>query len=180
MIKRCKWVNLNNPIYVSYHDNEWGKVVHDDKLLYELFILETFQAGLSWECILNKREYFRDAYDNFDINLIVKYDESKINELLSNQNIIRNKLKIRASIKNSVVFKNIQKEYKSFNNYIWGFTNNKVIYETDKTTSELSDKISIDLKSRGMSFVGSTTIYSYLQAIGIINSHEMSCFKYKK
>lgn len=180
MIKRCKWVNLNNPIYVSYHDNEWGKVVHDDKLLYELFILETFQAGLSWECILNKREYFRDAYDNFDINLIVNYDESKINELLSNQNIIRNKLKIRASIKNSVVFKNIQKEYKSFNNYIWGFTNNKVIYETDKTTSELSDKISIDLKSRGMSFVGSTTIYSYLQAIGIINSHEMSCFKYKK
>ena len=150
---------------------------HDDNKLYELLILECFQAGLSWECILNKRENFRTAYDNFDIEKIIKYDENKINGLLNNKDIIRNKLKISSSIQNSKIFKEIQNEYGSFSNYIWGFTNNKIVYESFeiRTTSPLSDEISKDLKKRGMRFVGSTTIYSYLQAIGIINAHSKEC-----
>ena len=175
-IKRCPWVNLNNPIYIKYHDEEWAKETHNDKKLYELLILESFQAGLSWECILNKREAFRKAYDNFDINKIIKYDENKINELINNKDIIRNKLKINSSINNSKIFKNIQKEYGSFNKYIWHFTNNKIIHEKyEITRNELSDIISEDLKSRGMKFVGTTIIYSYLQAIGIICSHHKNC-----
>ena len=142
-------------------------------------MLESFQAGLSWECLLNKREYFRKAFDNFDYNKISNYNNEKIDELLKNDNIIRNKLKINAAINNSKIFKEIQKEYKTFSNYIWKFTNNKVIYEFDKTSSELSDTISKDLKKRGMKFVGTTIIYSYLQAIGIIYSHEKECFMYK-
>ena len=177
-MNRCNWVNLKNEEYVKYHDEEWGVALHDDKKLYELLILESFQAGLSWECILNKREAFKKSYDDFDINKVINYDENKIEELLLNKDIIRNKLKIKASINNSKIFKNIQKEYGSFSNYIWGFTNNTIIYEYNKTSSELSDKISNDLKRRGMSFVGSTIIYSYLQAIGIINSHEKECFKF--
>ncbi|MBQ9024567.1 MAG: DNA-3-methyladenine glycosylase I [Bacilli bacterium] len=179
-IKRCNWVNLNNPLYVKYHDEEWGKENHNDKKLYELLILESFQAGLSWECILNKRESFNKAYDNFDINKIINYGQDKINELINNKDIIRNKLKINASINNSKIFKNIQKEYGSFNNYIWSFTNNKVIYEDYNVTSnELSDIISNDLQKRGMKFVGTIIIYSYLQAIGIINSHSKDCYLYK-
>jgi len=176
-MQRCKWVNIKNPLYVKYHDEEWGKPVHDDKLLYELFILETFQAGLSWECVLNKREDFRAAYDNFDINKVIGYDENKISELLSNAKIIRNRLKIKASIKNSIVFKKIQKEFGSFSNYIWNFTGNTVVNEeyTIRTTSPLSDEISKDLKKRGMAFSGSTIIYSYLQSIGIINGHGHEC-----
>ncbi len=176
-MKRCKWVNLKNPLYVKYHDEEWGKPLHNDKELYELFILECFQAGLSWECILNKRENFRTAYDNFEIDKVAAYNENKIQELLSNNKIIRNKLKIKASIKNSIIFKEIQEEFSSFDKYIWSFTNNQVIREDYKvrTTSELSDKISMDLKKRGMSFIGSTTIYSYLQSIGIINAHGSEC-----
>ena len=180
-IKRCNWVNLENPLYIKYHDEEWGKETHDDKKLYELLILESFQAGLSWECILNKRESFRKAYDNFNIDKIIKYDESKINELLNNKDIVRNKLKINSSINNSKIFKKIQKEYKSFDNYIWSFTNNKIIYEEYNVTSnKLSDRISKDLKKRGMKFVGSVIIYSYLQAIGIINSHSKDCFLHEK
>ena len=177
-IKRCSWVNLKNDRYIKYHDEEWGRPTHDDKELYELLILECFQAGLSWECILNKRENFRLAYSNFNIDEVVNYDENKINELLNNQNIVRNKLKIIASINNSRIFKNIQTEYGSFSNYIWKFTNNTVINESFelRTTSELPDKISKDLIKRGMKFVGSTTIYSYLQAIGIINAHSKECF----
>lgn len=177
---RCKWCNLKNPLYVKYHDEEWGKPNFDDKYLLEMLILETFQAGLSWECILNKREDFKKAYDNFDIDKICKYDNLKIQELLSNEKIIRNKLKINASINNSKVFKNIQNKYGTFYNYLKMFTDNNVIYEINKTTSKLSDEISADLKKRGMTFVGSTTIYSYLQAIGIIYSHDKECFMYKE
>ena len=177
-MNRCKWVNLRNKRYVEYHDNEWGKEEHDDRMLFELLILEGFQAGLSWECVLNKRQYFREAFDNFDYIKISKYDSKKINELLNNQNIIRNKLKVNAAITNAKVFIGIQKEFSSFNKYIWSFTNGKVIKNMDdniKTTSELSDKISKDLKNRGMKFVGSTIIYSYLQAIGVIDDHELNC-----
>lgn len=180
-MKRCKWVNLKNELYVNYHDNEWGKPCHDDHILYEMFILETFQAGLSWECILNKRKEFKLAFDDFDVEKVINYDENKINELMANPKIIRNKLKIVASINNSKIFKIIQKEFSSFDNYIWHFSNNKVIYEpyTKQTTSLLSDTISKDLKKRGMKFVGSTTIYSYLQAVGIINGHGEECFCFK-
>lgn len=173
---RCKWCNLKNKLYVKYHDDEWGQPTYDDNKLLELLILESFQAGLSWECILNKREAFRKAFDNFDIDKICKYDDEKINDLLNNKYIVRNKLKINAAINNCKVFKKIQNEYQSFSNYIWHFTNNIIIYENDKTTSNLSDTISGDLKRRGMKFVGSTIIYSYLQAIGIIYSHEPQCF----
>ncbi len=174
--KRCKWCNLNNELYVKYHDNEWCQPNFDDKYLFEMLILESFQAGLSWECVLNKREDFRKAYDNFDIDKICKYDENKINELLLNDKIIRNKLKIKASINNAKIFKNIQNEYNSFYNYLRNFTGDKIIYEIDKTTSSISDSISNDLQNRGMKFVGSTIIYSYLQAVGFIYSHDENCF----
>ena len=173
---RCKWCNPQNELYIKYHDEEWGKPSYEDKYLFEMLILESFQAGLSWECVLNKRETFRKAFDNFNIDKICNYDDKKIKELLENTDIIRNKLKINAAINNSKIFKEIQKEYQTFSNYIWHFTENKIIYETDKTSSELSDEISKDLKKRGMKFVGTTIIYSYLQAIGVIYSHEKGCF----
>ncbi len=176
---RCKWCNLNNPLYVKYHDNEWGVLNNDDHYLYEMLILESFQAGLSWECVLNKRSDFEIAYDNFDIDKVIKYDDGKIRELINNPKIIRNKLKIKASINNSIIFKDIQKEYGSFYDYLLGYSKGKIIYEYDKTTNELSDALSLDLRKRGMKFVGSTIIYSYLQAIGIINSHFDYCFLFK-
>ena len=178
---RCKWVNLNNPIYIKYHDEEWAVPSFSDDYLFEMLILEGFQAGLSWECVLNKRSSFRKAFDNFDYKKIAKYSKEKEEELQNNHNIIRNKLKIKASINNAKVFIEIQKEYGSFSNYIWHFTNNKIIKNKDdnlKTTSPLSDEISKDLKKRGMKFVGSTIIYSYLQAIGVINDHELNCSLY--
>ena len=175
-MKRCSWVNEKNHLYVKYHDEEWGVPCYDDRHLFEMLLLESFQAGLSWECVLNKREAFRKAFDNFNYNKIAKYGEEKINELMSNNNIIRNRLKINASINNAKVFISIQKEYKSFSNYIWNFTNKTIIYEVYKTSNELSDKVSEDLKKRGMKFVGTTIVYSYLQAIGIINDHEDGCF----
>ena len=178
--KRCKWCNLKNELYVKYHDEEWCRENFDDKYLYEMLILESFQAGLSWECVLNKREDFRKAYDNFDIDKVILYDDKKVSELLSNEKIIRNKLKIKASINNSKIFKKIQKEYGSFCNYLKTFTKGKKVYEINKTTSELSDNLSKDLNKRGMKFVGSTIIYSYLQAIGVVNSHDKECFLYKK
>ena len=177
---RCKWCNLNNPKYVEYHDNEWCKPNNDEKYLYEMLILESFQAGLSWECVLNKRDDFRKAFDNFDIDKICNYKEEKIEELLRNEKIIRNKLKINATINNSKIFKKIQNEYGTFYNYLRTFTNDKIIYEINQTTNELSDSLSKDLKKRGMKFVGSTIIYSYLQAIGVIYSHDKECFMYKK
>ena len=178
-IIRCKWCNLKNKKYIEYHDNEWGVPNFDEHYLYEMFILETFQAGLSWECILNKRDSFKIAYDSFDIDKVCSYDDIKYNELLNNKDIIRNKLKIKASINNSIIYKNIISEYGSFYNYLKNFCGDKVIIENDKTTNYISDSISKDLISRGMKFVGSTTIYSYLQAIGIINSHDKDCFKYE-
>mgnify|MGYP002708542525 FL=1 len=179
-MKRCKWCNLKNEKYIKYHDEEWGVPNFDDKYLFEMLILESFQAGLSWECVLNKREAFEKAYDNFDIEKIINYDEKKILELSENKNIIRNKLKIKASINNAKVFKNIKEEYQTFYNYLKSYTNDKIIYENDKTTSPLSGAISKNLIKRGMKFVGTTIIYSYLQAIGVINSHEDDCYLYKK
>lgn len=173
---RCKWCNLKNELYVKYHDEEWCKPNFDEQYLFEMLLLESFQAGLSWECVLNKREDFRKAFDNFDIDKIIKYDDEKIAELLSNEKIIRNKLKIKASINNAKIFKDIQKEYGSFYQYLKTFTKDKIAYEIGKTTSELSDNLSKDLQKRGMKFVGSTIIYSYLQAIGVIYSHEEECF----
>ncbi len=177
--KRCKWCNLKNELYVEYHDKEWCVPNFDDKYLYEMLILESFQAGLSWECVLNKRQSFRKAFDDFDLEKVISYDEEKVQELLSNKDIIRNKRKILASIKNSKIFKDIVCEYGSFYNYLRRFTKDKTIFEIDKTTNDLSDAISNDLQKRGMTFVGSVIIYSYLQAIGIIYSHEKECFLYK-
>ena len=174
----CKWVNLNNPLYVSYHDNEWGKQNYDDKYLFEMLILEGFQAGLSWECILNKRESFRLAFDNFDYKKILTYDQEKQNQLLSNPHIIRNRLKIKAAINNAEIFIKIQSEYGSFANYIWHFTDGKQIINRDgivRSSTPLSDEISKDLQKRKMKFVGSKIIYSYLQAIGLVDDHESTC-----
>lgn len=177
---RCSWVNLKNPLYIKYHDKEWGIPVYSDNQLFELLILESFQAGLSWECILNKRTAFQEEFDHFDYQKISCYQEEKVNSLLQNKNIVRNKLKIKAAIENAKVFGQITEEYQTFSNYIWHFTDNKIIYESGKTKSCLSDKISKDLQKRGMKFVGSTIIYSYLQAIGVINSHEKTCFLYQR
>ena len=179
-MKRCKWCNIKNLKYIEYHDNEWCRINFDDKYLYEMLILESFQAGLSWECVLNKRESFRRAYDNFNINKVCAYDEEKVEELLNNKDIIRNKLKIKASINNSKIFKEIVKEYGTFNNYLKSYTQDEIIYEVGKTTNDLSDSISIDLQKRGMKFVGSTIVYSFLQAIGVIYSHDEECYLYKE
>lgn len=178
-MQRCKWVNLNNKLYIDYHDNEWGRPVYADHKLFELLLLESFQAGLSWETILNKRKYFKESFDNFDYNLISKYDDQKIEELLNNKNIIRCKRKINAAINNAKIYIDIIKEWGSFSNYIWHFTNNAIITNDNDVIpvkTELSDKISADLKKRGMKYVGSIIIYSYLQAIGIVNDHEKTCF----
>ena len=177
---RCKWCNMKNPLYVEYHDNEWCVLRLDEQYLYEMLILESFQAGLSWECVLNKREAFRKAYDNFDIDKVCSYGEDKFNELISNKDIIRNRLKIKASINNSKIFREISLEFGGFYNYLLTFTKGEILYETDKTTNALSDIISADLKRRGMTFVGSTIIYSYLQAVGIIYSHDRDCFMHKQ
>ena len=153
-MNRCKWCNLNNPLYVSYHDNEWGALRTDDGYLFEMLILESFQAGLSWECILNKRDAFRVAYDNFSLDKVCSYDDEKISELIGNNDIIRNKLKIRASVNNARIFRNIVLDFGSFYNYLCSFTNGKVFYEIGETKSLLSDSISSDLVKRGMKFVG--------------------------
>ncbi len=177
-MKRCFWVNMENPLYVDYHDFEWGVPKYDDHELYELLILEMFQAGLSWETILNKRENFRKAFDNFDPQKIVNYSEDKINGLMQDKGIIRNRRKIEATINNTKIFMDIQKEYGSFSNFIWSFTDKKIVYlDISITHYELSDNIYKILKKKGMKFVGTTIIYSYLQAIGVINSHEATCFK---
>lgn len=181
-ISRCFWANPKNPLYIAYHDEEWGKPCHDERMLFEMLILEGFQAGLSWECVLNKREAFREAFDDFDVWKVAEYDDRKLMELAGNPKIIRNRLKIKASVTNAQAFIKIQEEYGSFDKYIWGFTDGEVIYEPCdlRTTSPLSDTVSKDLKRRGMKFVGSTVIYSYLQAIGVINGHLEGCWKFKK
>lgn len=180
-MKRCFWVDEKSEIYTKYHDEEWGIPKHDDHELFELLILESFQAGLSWITILKKRENFRKAFDNFDIQKVANYNDEKIAELLSNTGIIRSKNKILSAINNAKIFMQIQKDFGSFANYIWSFTDNKVLKNTTGkiiTSSSLSDEISKDLKKRGMKYVGTVIIYSYLQAIGIIDDHDQNCFKY--
>ena len=177
--QRCAWCNVKNPKYVAYHDSEWCCPRFDDPYLYEMLILESFQAGLSWECVLNKRESFRMAYDDFDLDKVCAYGPEKVAELQSNKEIIRNKLKINASIENSKIFKKIVEECGSFYAYLRRFCPEETVFETGKTTNALSDAVSVDLRRRGMKFVGSTIIYSYLQAIGLICSHERDCFLYK-
>lgn len=177
--KRCGYVNLKNPRYVEYHDREWCTPCHDDAKLYEMFVLELFQAGLSWEILLNKRENFRAAYSGFDVDVVAGYGEQDVEHLMSDPGIVRNRAKIVASIGNSRVFQDISREFGSFDAYIWGFTGGKTIYEDPPVTKDaLSDSVSKDLKKRGVKFAGSVTIFSYLQAIGVINSHEKDCFRY--
>lgn len=177
--KRCSWCNLKNETYIRYHDEEWGVPDFEDGYLFEMLILESFQAGLSWECVLNKREAFRKAYDGFDLDKVCAYDEKKMAELAEDASIIRNRLKIRASVENARIFKRIAEEYGSFYEYLKTFTGGKRFTETGQTRSPLSDAVSEDLKKRGMRFVGTTIIYSYLQAVGVIDSHEKGCFLHK-
>jgi DNA-3-methyladenine glycosylase I len=183
MKERCSWVT-DSQLYKNYHDKEWGIPVFDDKTLFEFLILETFQAGLSWITILNKRENFRKALDNFDYDKIATYNESKYESLLKDTGIIRNKLKIRGAITNAQVFIEIQKEFGSFSKFIWSYVNNKPIInkflkkEDVPATTTLSDTISKDLRKRGFKFVGSTVMYAYMQAVGMVNDHTADCFKY--
>lgn len=177
--KRCGWCNLDNALYVKYHDEEWGVMNTDDRYLFEMLVLESFQAGLSWECVLNKRADFREAYGDFEVNRVADFGEKKVEELLTNGKIIRNRLKINASINNAKIFKNIQEEYGSFYNYLLIFTDGKILYEVDRVNNDWSDDISKDLRGRGMKFVGSTIMYAYLQATGFIYAHEKGCFMHK-
>lgn len=173
---RCRWCNLNNPVYVEYHDQEWCVPEYDDRILFELLILEGFQAGLSWECVLNKRQAFREVFDDFNVEKVAGYSQEKLDALAQEKRIIRNRRKIAAAVENAKAFIKIRDEYGTFAEYIWHFTDGQIVYENDRTTSELSDRISEDLKKRGMRFVGSTIVYSYLQAIGVLYSHEEGCF----
>ena len=183
MVKRCGW-STNDPLYIKYHDEEWGVPCHSDRKLFEMLILEGFQAGLSWITILRKRKNFKKAFDNFDPKKIAKYDQKKINQLLKNEGIIRNRLKINAAKTNAKCFLEVQKEFGSFDAYIWNFVKNKQVKNKWKNISEipakteLSDRVSADMKKRGFKFVGSTTIYTHLQAIGVVNDHLMECFRY--
>ncbi len=186
MIKhKCGWC-VGDPLYETYHDKEWGVPVYDDDTLFEFLILETFQAGLSWITVLRKRENFRKAFDNFDYKKITQYNQKKIDTLLQDAGIIRNKLKINATITNAQSFIKIQEEFGSFSNYIWGFVDGKPIkndfkdYRNAPANTPLSDTISKDLKKRGFKFVGSTVIYAHLQATGMVNDHEVSCFRYNE
>ena len=173
---RCRWANPKNERYIRYHDEEWGVPVHEDRKLFEMLLLECFQAGLSWECILNKQDAFREAFDGFDLEKICAYNEEKLEALRNNPGIIRNRLKIQAAVTNAKIFRDIQRECGNFADYLWHWTDGKVVYETGRTSSELSDSISKDLKNHGMKFVGTTVIYAYLQAVGVIYSHDDGCF----
>ena len=168
----------SDEVYVRYHDDEWGVPTHDDRELFEMLVLESFQAGLSWITILKKRENFRRAFDDFDVRKVADYDEAKVEELRLNEGIIRHKGKINAAVNNAQVFIEIQDEFGSFDKYIWGFTDGEIIKAEFLTESELSKHISKDLKKRGMKFVGPTIIYSYLESIGVIDNHQECCFKY--
>lgn len=176
---RCRWCNTSNPAYVAYHDTEWGVALHDDARLYEIFLLETFQPGLSWECVLNKREAFRRAFEGFDARRVAQFSEARIDELCQDRGIIRNRQKVRAAVVNARAFLALQAEFGSFDKYLWASCGGKTIYETGRTTSPLSDAISADLRRRGMKFAGSTVVYSLLQAVGIIYSHEPGCWLHK-
>lgn len=185
MKQRCFWVG-NDPLYIEYHDKEWGVPVYDDDKLFEFLILETFQAGLSWITVLKKRENFRKAFDGFDYKKIANYSDNKYDELLNNAGIIRNKLKIKATISNAQAFIAVQKEFGSFSKYIWSFVEGKPIKNTFAkredvpATTELSNAISKDLKKRGFKFVGSTVIYAHMQATGMVNDHTTDCFRYNE
>lgn len=185
MKNRCGWVGKEE-IYVKYHDEEWGVPVKDDDKQFEFLILETFQAGLSWITILRKRENFRKAFDNFDYKKIARYNEAKIQSLLQDEGIIRNQLKVRATVSNAQAFMEVQKEFGSFTDYIWGFVSQKPVNEKRKTLkevppkNELSDQISKDMKKRGFKFVGSTVVYAHLQATGLINDHTTDCFRHSE
>ncbi|MBR5889251.1 MAG: DNA-3-methyladenine glycosylase I [Akkermansia sp.] len=174
---RCQWVNLKNPLYIRYHDEEWGVPSRDDACLYEMLLLEMFVAGLSWECVLNKREAFRAAFAGFNPQAVAAFGEAEVAALLQNPGIIRHRGKIQAAIANTRIFLQIQEEYGSFAAYAWGFTRNEVLREpyTLRTTSPLSDAFSRDLRRRGMRFFGSTAAHSWLQAVGIINGHGEEC-----
>jgi len=178
---RCRWVNERNPLYVAYHDEEWGIPCHDDRHLFEMLILEGFQAGLSWECILNKREAFRAAFDGFDPLAVSRFSDERIEQLMTDPGIVRNRRKLTAAVKNAAVFLSIAKEFGTFDRYLWGFTEGATVHEPyhERTTSPLSDRLSRDLKRRGMSFVGSTIIYSYLQAVGVIHAHGNECDRFQ-
>ncbi|HAO14060.1 MAG TPA: DNA-3-methyladenine glycosylase I [Tenacibaculum sp.] len=185
MKNRCSWV-LNDKTYIKYHDQEWGVPVYDDDTLFTFLILETFQAGLSWITILKKRENFNKAFDNFNYKKISSYSQGKYEKLLNDSSIIRNKLKIKATITNAIAFIEIQKKYESFSNYYWKFVDQKSIQNNFKTqnevptTSELANKISKDLKKKGFKFVGPTIIYAFMQATGMVNDHTTNCFRYKE
>ncbi len=185
MCKRCDWGTKNN-LMIKYHDEEWGVPLHDDQKLFEFFVLEGFQAGLSWQIVLNKRENFRRAFDNFNPEIVANYDQKKLDELVQDKSIIRNKMKLAACVNNAQRFLEIQKEYGSFDSYIWGFVENKSIVNSFKSLqelpakTELSDKISMDLKNRGFKFVGSTVVYAHMQATGMVNDHLVDCFRYKE
>ena len=173
---RCRWCKTDNPAYIDYHDREWGVPVHDDGKLFEMLMLETFQAGLSWECILNKREAFRRAFDGFDFEKIARYDEAKLEALRQDKGIVRNRLKIAAAVNKARAFIDVRREAGTFDRYIWSFTDGNTVHETGRATSPLSDAVSKDLRCRGMKFVGSTIVYSFLQAVGVVNSHEPGCW----
>ncbi|MBK9331008.1 MAG: DNA-3-methyladenine glycosylase I [Ignavibacteria bacterium] len=181
---RCSWC-LSSELMVKYHDEEWGNPVHDDKKLFEFLLLDAFQAGLSWSTIINKRKNFKKAFDNFNYNKIAKYNSKKINELLNDEGIIRNKLKIYSSVENAKLFKAVQKEFGSFDKYIWQFTGGKTIHSNRKSMKDIpavsaeSDAMSKDLKKRGFNFVGSTICYAFMQAAGMINDHIENCFRFK-
>lgn len=175
-VRRCHWCNLRNPLYVAYHDTVWGRPEHDDGRLFAMFLPETFQAGLSWECLLNKQEAFRQAFDGFDAHRIAQYGEDKVSALMLDKGIIRNRRKIEAAVVNARIFLDIQQECDTFDNYIWSFTHGQTVYESGVTRSALSDTIAADLRRRGMKFIGTTTVYAYLQAIGIVNAHEPDCY----
>lgn len=184
-LNRCGWC-VGDPLYEKYHDTEWGVPLYDDEGIFEFLILETFQAGLSWITILKKRENFREAFDNFDYKKIAGYSEEKIEELLQNPGIIRNKLKVRATVSNAQAFMKVQEEFGSFSKYIWGFVDGKPVrnkvenYKLAPPTTSVSDTLSKDLKKRGFKFVGSTVMYAHMQATGMVNDHEVTCFRYEQ
>ncbi|WP_273853736.1 DNA-3-methyladenine glycosylase I [Guptibacillus spartinae] len=183
MVNRCAWVS-EEEIYKAYHDQEWGVPVRDDQKLFEMLILEGAQAGLSWITILKRRENYREAFDQFNVQKVAAYGEDKIQELLLNKGIIRNKLKVRGTVKNAKAFLKVQEEFGSFSSYIWAFTENTPVLNNWKSIeevpaeSELSKKISKDLKKRGFTFVGPVILYSFMQAVGIVNDHTIDCFRH--
>ena len=185
-LKRCGWVTNTFEEYIKYHDEEWGKPIHDDQIHFEFLILESAQAGLSWSTVLRKRDGYRKAFADFDVAKVAKYDDAKIEELVQNPEIVRNRMKIVAAVNNAKRFIEVQKEFGSFDKYIWGFVNHQVIvnkwtnYKDAPATTAESDALAKDLKKRGFKFLGSTTIYAHMQAVGMINDHTVDCFRYKE